>query len=84
MREPSSLTLNKGEKDLLAGLEQEMVLTLCAGSYTIAKVKIVFKCCVTKRQQLSVHCWNIIIATCFYLNIRISGYCNTNYCIGII
>lgn len=37
MREPSSLTLNKGEKDLLAGLEQEMVLTICAGSYTIAE-----------------------------------------------
>ena len=50
MREPSTLTLNKGEKDLLAGLEQEMVLTVCAGSYTIAKVKIVLNCCVTKCQ----------------------------------
>jgi len=39
MREPSTLTFNKGEKDLLAGLEQEMVLTICAGSYTIVKVK---------------------------------------------
>ncbi|PNF25423.1 hypothetical protein B7P43_G08798 [Cryptotermes secundus] len=37
MKEPSTLTLNKGEKDLLAGLEQEMVLTVCAGSYAIAK-----------------------------------------------
>lgn len=43
MREPSTLTLNKGEKDLLAGLEQEMVLTVCAGSYTIAKVNMFFK-----------------------------------------
>ncbi|XP_069695323.1 trafficking protein particle complex subunit 10 isoform X2 [Periplaneta americana] len=37
MREPSTVTLNKGEKDLLAGLEQEMVLTVSAGSYTIAE-----------------------------------------------
>ncbi|KAJ9595261.1 hypothetical protein L9F63_013449, partial [Diploptera punctata] len=37
MREPSTVTLNKGEKDLLAGLEQEMVLTVSAGSYTIAQ-----------------------------------------------
>jgi hypothetical protein len=43
MREPSTLTLNKGEKDLLAGLEQEMVLTVCAGSYAIAKVNIFLK-----------------------------------------
>jgi hypothetical protein len=41
-REPSTLALNKGEKDLLAGLEQEMALTVCAGSYTIAKVNIFF------------------------------------------
>ncbi|XP_021932391.1 trafficking protein particle complex subunit 10 isoform X2 [Zootermopsis nevadensis] len=37
MREPSSVILNKGEKDLLAGLEQEMVLTVSAGSYTIGE-----------------------------------------------
>ena len=52
MREPSTLTLNKGEKDLLAGLEQEMVLTVCAGSYTIVKVKNVLKCCITKFQYI--------------------------------
>lgn len=40
MREPSSVILNKGEKDLLAGLEQEMVLTVSAGSYTIGEVKV--------------------------------------------
>jgi hypothetical protein len=43
MREPSSLMLNKGEKDLLAGLEQEMVLTVSAGSHTIAEVKFLLK-----------------------------------------
>ena len=40
MREPSTVMLNKGEKDLLAGLEQEMVLTVSAGSYTIAEVRV--------------------------------------------
>jgi hypothetical protein len=43
MREPSTLMLNKGEKDLLAGIEQEMVLTVSAGSYTITKVEFVLK-----------------------------------------
>jgi hypothetical protein len=47
MREPSTLALNKGEKDLLAGLEQEMVLTVCAGSYTIAEVNSFFKYCMS-------------------------------------
>jgi hypothetical protein len=66
MREPSTLTLNKGEKDLLAGLEQEMVLTVCAGSYTITKVQIVLKSCITKHQQLSILCLSIIITTFFF------------------
>ncbi|XP_046985474.1 trafficking protein particle complex subunit 10 [Schistocerca americana] len=35
VREPSSVSLNKGEKDLLAGLEQEMVLTVSSGSFSI-------------------------------------------------
>ncbi|XP_067013704.2 trafficking protein particle complex subunit 10 [Anabrus simplex] len=34
---PSTVMLNKGEKDLLAGLEQEMVLTVSPGTFTVAE-----------------------------------------------
>jgi hypothetical protein len=76
MSEPSTLMLNKGEKDLLAGLEQEMVLTVCAGSYAIAKVKIVLKFCVTINTT-------IIYSVFEYYYCCISGCRSTGHCIGV-
>nr|CAD7265179.1 unnamed protein product [Timema shepardi] len=38
-REPPSVTLNMGGKDLLAGLEQDMVLTVSSGSQRIEEVR---------------------------------------------
>jgi hypothetical protein len=61
MKEPSSLTLNKGERDLLAGIEQEMVLTVSAGSYTIAEVNILLK----YLQFFKTHLWTFSIVSVF-------------------